>query len=170
MSLVGQRFAYRERARTPGDPVRPVEVVKEGPSRSQKVKVRRLDGEYEGLEEWVPEVRLVVPWDEAEALLEDERRTFEALDASGNVYDTVPWEGVRMVLWALPFEPQAGEEIYLGYKAIERELLVIEELDATAELLGLDADDMLSKPRSYVDRFGEYKMPFWVTVEVAEHC
>ena len=81
----GRRYAYRERAHTPGDPVRPVEPVKDGPSRSQKVKVRWLDGEYEGLEEWVPKVRLVVPWDEKEALLEDERRMFAALEASGDV-------------------------------------------------------------------------------------
>ena len=39
MSDVGRRFAYRERARSPGEPVRPVEVVKEGPPRSNKVKV-----------------------------------------------------------------------------------------------------------------------------------
>ena len=30
MTLVGRRFVYRERACTPGQPVRPVEVVKEG--------------------------------------------------------------------------------------------------------------------------------------------
>ncbi len=54
MSDVGPRFAYREYAHTLGDPVRPVEVVKGGPPRSQKIRVRRLDGEYEGLEEWVP--------------------------------------------------------------------------------------------------------------------
>jgi len=33
-----------------------VELVKEGPPCSQKAKVRWLDGEYEGLEEWVPKV------------------------------------------------------------------------------------------------------------------
>jgi hypothetical protein len=101
MSDVGRRFAYRERARSPGEPVRPVEVVKEGPPRSNKVKVRRLDGEYEGLEEWIPKGRLVAPWEEAEALLEDERRMFEALDAAGDVYDTVPYKAVRMVFFAL---------------------------------------------------------------------
>jgi hypothetical protein len=154
----------------PGDPVRPVEVVKEGPPRSHKVKVRRLDGEYEGLEEWVPEVRLVAPWDEAGALLEDERRMFEALDASGDVYGTVPYEAVQMVLLALPFEPRAGEEVYLGYKAIESELLVIEDLDIIAEQLGLDVEDMHTKSHSYVDRFGHYKAPFGVAVEVAKHC
>jgi hypothetical protein len=57
-------------------------MVREGPQRSQKVKVRWLDGEYEGLEEWVPAVRLVAPWEEAGALLEDERRTLATLEAA----------------------------------------------------------------------------------------
>jgi hypothetical protein len=29
MTLVGQRFAYREHAHTPGNPIRTVEVIKE---------------------------------------------------------------------------------------------------------------------------------------------
>jgi hypothetical protein len=35
MSTIGRRFAYRERVRTFGEPVRPVEMVKEGPPRSR---------------------------------------------------------------------------------------------------------------------------------------
>lgn len=170
VTSVGKTYAYRERARTPDDPVRPVEVVKEGPPRSQKVKVRRLDGEYEGLEEWVPEVRLVAPWEDAGALLEDERRMFEALEASDDVYGTVPYEAVEMVFGALPFEPKAGEEMYLGYKAVESELLVIENLDATAGQLGLSAEELRAEPHAYVDRFGQYKAPFGVAVAIAEHC
>ena len=99
MKRVGRRFAYRERAHTPGSSVQPVEVVQEGPPRSQKVKVRLLDGEYEGLEIWVPRVRLVAPWEEAEALLEDERRMLAALEASGNAYGTVPYKAVETDWW-----------------------------------------------------------------------
>jgi hypothetical protein len=88
----GWHFAYRERAHTPGDPVRPVELVKEGPPRSQKVKVRWLYGEYEGLEKWIPKVQLVVSREEKEALLEDERRMFAALEAYGDVYGTTTYQ------------------------------------------------------------------------------
>ena len=56
--------------------MRPVEVVKEGPPRSNKMKVHRLDGEYEWLEEWIPKVRLVAPWEGAEA-----QRFIEAVQA-----------------------------------------------------------------------------------------
>ena len=58
-------------------------MIREGPPRSNKVKVRRLDGEYEGLEEWVPKVRLVVPWEEVEALLEDEQDHLRRAYSSG---------------------------------------------------------------------------------------
>jgi hypothetical protein len=54
MSMIGQRFAYRERMRAYGEPMRPVEMTNERLPRSNKVRVRWLDGEYEGLEEWVP--------------------------------------------------------------------------------------------------------------------
>lgn len=163
-----QRFAYRERAHTPGELVRPVDLVKEGPPRSQKSKVRWLDGEYEGLEEWVPKVRLVVPWAEKEALLEDERRMFAALEVSGDVYGTATYWAVETVFFAVPQE--AGAEVWFGMKAVERELLSIDDLDAAAERLGLDAEALLSEPCSYTDRFGEYKAPFGVAVKVAKHC
>ncbi len=168
MTEEGRRFAYRERAHTPGDPVRPVELVKEGPPRSQKVKVRWLDGEYEGLEEWVPKVRLAAYWDEKEALLDDERRMFAALETSGVVYDTTTYRTVETVFFAVPQE--AGAEVLLGLKAAERELLSIDDLEAAADRLGLDAEELLTEPLSYVDRFGEYKAPFGVAVKVAKHC
>lgn len=47
MSTIGQRFAYWERVRAFEEPVRPVEVTKEGPLRSNKARVRWFDGEYE---------------------------------------------------------------------------------------------------------------------------
>lgn len=168
MTEVGRRFAYREKAHTHGSPVRPVELVKDGPPRSQKVKVRWLDGEYEGLEEWVPKVRLVVPWDEKEALLEDERRMFAALEASGAVYGSTTYRAVETVFFAVPQE--AGAEVLLGLRAAERELLSIDDIEPASTRLGLDAEALLSEPHSYVDRFGEYRSPFGVAVKVAKRC
>lgn len=168
MTEEGQRFAYRERAHTTGDPVRPVELVKEGPPRSQKVKVRWLDGEYEGLGEWVPKVRIVFPWDEKEALLDDERRMFAALEISGDVHGTAAYRAVETMFFAIPQE--AGAEVLLGLRAAERELLSIDNLDAAATRLGVDSEALLSEPRSYLDRFGEYRAPFRVAVKVAKFC
>jgi hypothetical protein len=48
-SEIGRRFAYREHVFTPGEPVRPVELVRTGPPRSNKVRIRWLDYECERL-------------------------------------------------------------------------------------------------------------------------
>ncbi len=48
MTDIGKRFAYREHVYTPGEPVRPVEVAKKGPPRSQQVRIRRLADELYG--------------------------------------------------------------------------------------------------------------------------
>jgi hypothetical protein len=116
MSIVGNRFAYRERVRAYGEPVRPVKVAKEGPPRSNKARVRWLDGEYEGLEEWVPKMRLLAPWEEAEALLEDERRMLAAVEASGeDASDEVKWEAVGKIFGTLCRISDPSEEVFLGY-------------------------------------------------------
>jgi hypothetical protein len=49
--MIGQRFAYREPTRAYGESVRHIDVTKEGPHHSNKVRVRWLDGEYESLKE-----------------------------------------------------------------------------------------------------------------------
>ena len=88
---------------------------------------------------------------EAQAHLEGERRMFEALDATGDVCDTVPYKAVRMVFFALP--PGEGSDgVFFGRKAIESELLNIEDLDAAQKRIGLSAEELLAEPHSYVDR------------------
>lgn len=165
----GQRFAYRERARELLDPLWPAEIVKEGPKKSQKVRVRWLGGEYEGLEEWVPKVRLVAPWDEAEALLEDERKLLAAAEVSRPAHKTVPWRAVQKIFHALPSPKNREEEVYFGISAIEEEMLVLENLDAAATAAGLDRDDLLEESLSFIDRHGTYKAPFVTLQRVAQH-
>lgn len=131
-----------------------------------RVFISSLDGEYEGLEEWVPQIRLVAPWEEAEALLEDERRSVAAMEASEETYRTVPWEAVQMVFWAISIQDDIG----IGYRAAERELLVIRSLRETARRLGLQPENLLAEPHAYVDRFGDFKAPWHVALRVAQHC
>jgi len=171
VSDVGKRFTYRERAFTPREPVRPVEVVRKGPPRSNKVRVRWLDGEYEGLEEWVPQLRLVAPWEEAEGFLEDERRMLAAVEVSKyDASDKVTWEAADEVFGIMSRLSDPSEEIILGYRAIEVDLLVVQNLEAAARRLGLDKEEMLAEPYAYVDRSGWYKAPFQTAVKVAKHC
>lgn len=78
------------------------------------------------------------------------------------------YRAIETVFFAIPQE--AGAEVWFRMKAIERNLLSIDDLDAAAARLGLDAEELLAEPHSYVDRFGEYKAPFGVAVKVAKHC
>lgn len=166
MTLVGKRFAYRERARTLGEALHPVEVVKEGPPRSNRVRIRWLDGEYEGLEVWVPKVRLIVTWEERERFLDDERRLIAAIDACGDIADTTGWEGVQEVYFALP----GDADISLGATGVEHSLLVINDFERAIPQLGLRSADLLAEPHAYVDRFGTYRAPFPVAARVARFC
>jgi hypothetical protein len=62
---------YRQKIGNLGETLRPVEIVRLGPKLSNKVRGRWLDGEFEGLDEWIPTVRLLVPWEVAEAFHAD---------------------------------------------------------------------------------------------------
>jgi hypothetical protein len=136
-----------------------------------KARVRWLDGEYEGLEEWVPKIRLLAPWEEAEALLEDERRMLEAAAVSEEeASDEVTWEAVDEVFGILSKISDPSEEVILGYKSVEEDLLVIHNFDAAARRLDLDTEVMLAEPHAFVDRSGWYKVPFQTAVKVAKHC
>ena len=150
--------------------MRPVELTKEGPSRSNKVRVRWLDGEYEGLEEWVPKIRLVAPWDEADTLLHDEFRMLKAVEVSEDAFDKMIWEAAGEVLGALSERSTSQEEVFFGNKAAEEKLLVVQDLKAAALRLGLDEEKMLAEPHAFVDRSGWYKAPFRTAVKVAKHC
>jgi hypothetical protein len=90
------------------------------------------------------------------------------LEVSGDVYGTPTYRAVETVFFAIPQE--AGAEVWFGTKAIERNLLSVDDPDAAAARLGLDAEGLLAEPRSYVDRLGEYKAPFGVAVKVVQHC
>jgi hypothetical protein len=93
---------------------------------------------------------------------------FAALKASGEVYSTTTYRAVETVFSAVPQEADA--EVLLGLRAAEGELLSIDDFEALATRLGLDAEALLFEPHSYVDRFGEYRAPFGVAVKVAKHC
>ncbi len=161
--VVGEQYGYREHAHTYGDPISRVDAVKLGPSKSRPVKVLWVDSENEGLEKWIPRIRLIVPWDKVEAFLHDKRRLLAAWGASGEVRETNEWEAVEEVLFALPDD--AGT--YLCWSA-GGELLEMENLESGAAALDMDPQELLAEPRAYVDRFGHYFAPFPVARRAAQ--
>lgn len=159
----GDILAYKER-RILGYPVKPVELVKKGPARTQKVKVKWLDGEYESLEEWVPKSRLVAYWEEASALMEDEKRQLRAIELSGDVseYD-VEYRAIKEVFFALPLQYEVG----LGHRKSEHVLFIIDEFESDIGALGLNKENLLAVEGAYIDRFGRYIAPYSVAKDCA---
>lgn len=155
--VVGRHYAYRERAQTPGEPVRPVELVKVGPGRRTQVKVRWLDGEYEGLEEWVPRVRLVARWENAEQLLRDERGILEVADASEYVHNTPRMRAVQEVFFTLP-----DDWAWLEWGSAD--LLCIPDLDR----FELDREALLAEPLHFIESDGAYWAPFQAAERLAQ--
>ncbi len=165
--MVGQRYGYRDHPYKTAEPLRPVEVLKLGPpkSKSKKVRVKWLDGEYEGMDEWVTQVRLVVPWDEAEPFLDDERAFLAAQTAPGRIdRESTEFRAVQEVFFALP------RDIDLGYISTDYGVLTIEDFDSTARKLGLPIQEYLSEPHAFIDRSGDYTAPFSVATKLARHC
>jgi hypothetical protein len=119
----------------------------------------------------VPRIRLLAPWEEAEALLEEERRMLAAVAVSEEEgSDEVKWEAVSEVFGIMSRISDPSEEVVLGLRAAEEDLLAIQNLHAAARRLGLDEEEMLAEPHAYVERSGWYKAPFGTALKVAKHC
>ena len=128
-----------------------------GPPKSKKVRIRWLSGDYEGLEEWVPQGRLVAPWDEADALLKDEERLLLAYEASQEAEGSLQYEAVALAL----------EHVDFGWREKERALLRVEDLADAARALRMQPEDLLAEPLAFVDRHGVYWAPFATAQRIA---
>ena len=148
MPEVGEHWAYREKPRTPGGELRPVEVLQIGPPTSRKVRIRWLDGEFHGLDQWVSMFRLVVTWSDVDEFLIDEKNHVALLASQPD-----PLEDVVL---------RAVDEIYLATRAsVELEAAVGRPLSASVVdfnerpgRLPIPDQDLLESPGAFVDSAG----------------
>jgi hypothetical protein len=161
---VGEHWGYREKARTLGQPLRPVEVLQLGPPRSRKVRVRWLDGEYEGLDQWVPGVRLVVPWEEAADLVRDEDQLLGLRALQPDPPGKAMADAVSTVWFAT-----AEENVLFDVRdrrPLELTVVHVEDRDDAIEPL---IDDLLGSPGAYVDSAGDLHVGQVAAIQVAVH-
>lgn len=151
---VGELWAYRERINDLGCPVTKAEVLKPGPRASNKTRVRLHEGEYAGLDLWVPTIRLRVPWDEKDAWLRDEHAFAAACEDWDGDEASVEFEATRLIVWAYP----RPDGIILNWPW--RGVLRIAEPEAVARDLGTDVISLLREPRSFLCRHGYYHAPY----------
>ena len=152
----GELWAYRKNTSL-GHPAERVELLLLAPrGRPRKVKVRYVEGEFEGLEEFVPAPQLRCPWHEWKKVERDERREAGLMD-SVSVHDPlerVVVDAANEVLHA------SGEPLFVegvrGYTRLGREER--SALTRLAARSNLNIDDWTRSP-SFTDRRGELYLP-----------
>jgi hypothetical protein len=157
--LVGEEWAYRERANSNPTAVR---VTKVGTARPPRVKILFLDDAFEGREEWVPPSRLKVLWADLDAWRAREDRWDAVATASVGIDGTPE-------LWAAEtvFEVVAGEDVLsMGYRE-HAGVLCISDASKAADLLGTDPSIFLSDALAFVDEDGTIVVPWNITVVLA---
>lgn len=160
---IGEHWAYREKAQTTGWPVLPVEIVQLGPPRSRKVRVKFLDGEYPGLDQWVPQVRLRVPWSDVDAWLRDERLSAEARAASHEPVKTP----ARWAAWLVCLAYPGPGDFYITYPDEPQPIIEIQEIASVAAAVQLNPEELLPEPGAFIDRAGTYIAPWLTALRVA---
>lgn len=152
----GEIWAYRKNTSL-GHPAERVELLLLTPrGRPRKVKVRYAEGEFEGLEEFVPAQQLRCPWREWKKVERDERRE-AALADSVNAFE--PLERVVVAaaneVFCASGEPLFVEEVR-GYTRLGQE-----ERSALTRLAARSNLDIAGWTRSpsFVDRRGVLYLP-----------
>lgn len=158
---VGEQWAYRAK-RT--EPLACVEVMRLGTGRPQRVQIKFVNDEFEGREEWVPPVRLKVPWVDADSWRENEKRWEDLRDANGYIRDTPEGHAIWMVIEGLR-DWDLATALYNGNSS---GIFVVHDVDAIVADLGIDRESLTSDPVSFVNDDGDLVIPWRVSRLVVE--
>jgi len=159
---VGEKYGYRKKRYDIGQPLRPVLVTKIGPPKSSKFRIRWLEGEYEGLEEWVRRDVLLCPWEKADAFVTEEVQRSQAVAVSQHAYKTDEWIAVREVFYDIDGPFQMAEWVR------HHGLIAIEGFPATVDDYGLTPDELLGEPHAFVTEDGTYFATFTTALRIAQ--
>lgn len=152
--VVGRAYAERPRASDTESGLRKIIFV--GPSRAGKAKVRRVDGDLDGLEEWVPTRTLKCPWGERQAFLRDESRWNALREASFRDYDQVVAEAISVV-----FQATGDETGFIRVWTVDPKRA--QRLWWRAGLEGSPDQH----PLAYTDRHGQMHLPYETALQFA---
>ncbi|GAA4049145.1 hypothetical protein [Nonomuraea soli] len=152
---IGEEWAYRERPRALADPVHRVTIVKIRDS-DDSIRIRRLDGDDAGLQEWVSYTSLLDRWTDVEPRLNDERRLRVVREASSAAIDTVEYEAALLVVK----DCGLGRRVILGRSKTETGVLRIDKPAGMADRLGLTVEELADDPLAFHDRRGALISPW----------
>ena len=162
----GEIWAYRERPRALGNPVHRVEIVKVG-HRDGMIRVRRLDGEDTGLQEWGHPSSLLCKWDEADRLLGDEQRMITVRGASAAAQGTAEYEAAVLVIGHCGL----GRRVALGRSKAELGVMRISKATVVGNELSLDLGALACEhPGAFTDSHGVLVAPWPMAMAVAKQA
>jgi hypothetical protein len=152
---VGSEWAYRQHR---DDPIVRVRVLRIGKERPFRAKVRFVDDEFEGREDWVPRARLKAPWGELGSWRAREEQWEAVRHAAAPTSSSPEYWATDYVL---SFVADLGVEVGCGRNAA---VLSISDPDALADLVGLTAEELGSDAPAFMDNDGSLVAP-WATAE-----
>lgn len=155
----GELWAYRARQQ---DPLVQVAVVRLGVKKPQRILLRFVDDEFEGLQDWVPPARLKVPWSGVDEYVARERRWDAVSRASTDASDAEEL-AASIIFDLLVPEDLAG----LGWNAT-RGIIRIHDVAGLAGALNLEPG-ALRDPTSFEEE-EDLISPWTVTVAVARRA
>lgn len=156
----GQRWAYRKGV---CGTVACVEVVRIGTSRPPRVRVRFVEDEYEGKEDWVPPSRLKVRWEHVAAWKAREDRWAAVREVSAHVRGT-PEEGAAgWVFDSLPDWDYARRKWNR-----DSGILIVTDIDGLVADLGIELVTLVDDPSAFTDDDGSLVLPWQAMESIAK--
>jgi hypothetical protein len=156
---LGERWAHRAAPHT--GPVSEVEVLKVGTQRPLRVKVRFVEEEAEGREEWVAPARLRVPWKQRDQWLAGKER-WAQLTQDGPEQECAEFLAASTVFEEYPLEGIVS----MGWNLRERGVLYVHDVPALAALLDVPEGFFHADPRTFTDD-GTLTAPWPTTLATA---
>ncbi|MFF5018659.1 PE-PGRS family protein [Streptomyces sp. NPDC001165] len=161
---IGEHWAYRARPKELGGAVRQVEIVRVGgPGRSGWIHVRFLEGDSNGLQEWVNPGSLVAPWADINTFLADDRAESALAEASRHVRGSTEFEAARMILGFV----RPKNRLRLRRGVADAGVLELSRLDDTAPLIGTDVAELRADAMLYQKSDGMCLTGWPVTERIA---
>jgi hypothetical protein len=158
---VGKLYGIREgRASLTDRPIHKVKVIAKLEDK-KRPKVRYVDGEREGLEEFARSVQFVGKWGDVKRVLRDEA-SMETLRASNAEFlNDVVWEAISAVIYS------TGEDTMVPMESPNRIEIRTFDIERIEERFGLEPLKA-SHRAAFVDRGGILHLPFEAAESVAK--
>lgn len=162
---VGKLYGIRDgRASLPDRPIHKVKVISKLTDKKQS-KVRYLEGEREGLEEYLRSTQFLARWNEVKRALRDDTNLEKLRSANARAFNDVVWEAIETVIFSTGEDSMWTWETPRGIHRLRIPTSETSRIEERFELEPLES----SHPAAFLDREGVLNLPFEAAESVAKH-